>query len=103
MTGKPGTLQSIGSQRVGHHLATKQQQQQQLGLCCRSGLALVVVLRLLTAKALRRMGFSTCSSRAQVAAHHSLGALEHRLRSYGAWHVGSSQTRDRTCVYCIGR
>ena len=101
MTGKPGTLQSMGSQRAGHHLATKQQQQ--LGLCCLSGLALVVVLGLLTVKALRRMGFSTCSSRAQVAAHHSPGALEHRLRSYGAWHVGSSQTRDRTCVYCTGR
>ena len=29
-TGKPGTLQSMGSQRVGHDLATGQQQQQQM-------------------------------------------------------------------------
>ena len=28
MTGKPGVLQSMGSQRVGHNLATEQQQQQ---------------------------------------------------------------------------
>ena len=27
-TEEPGRLQSIGSQRVGHHLATKQPQQQ---------------------------------------------------------------------------
>ena len=32
MTGKPGMLQSIGSQRVGHHLATKQQQSGYLSL-----------------------------------------------------------------------
>ena len=29
-TGEPGGLQSMGSQRVGEHLATKQQQQQQI-------------------------------------------------------------------------
>ena len=29
MTEKPGALQSMGLQRVGHDLATKQQQQQQ--------------------------------------------------------------------------
>ena len=43
-------------------------------------------------------GLSSCGSR----------ALKHRLSSCGAqayasWHVGSSRTRDRTCVPCIGR
>ena len=30
-TGKPGVLQSMGSQRVGHNLATQQQQITSLG------------------------------------------------------------------------
>ena len=33
-TEEPGGLQSMGSQRVGHDLATKQQRQQQKTLCC---------------------------------------------------------------------
>ena len=33
-TEEPGGLQSIGLQRVGHDLATKQQQKQQVLLCC---------------------------------------------------------------------
>ena len=34
-TEEPGGLQSLGSQRVGHHLAPKQQQQRNSpGMCC---------------------------------------------------------------------
>ena len=66
-----------------------------LGLCCFGvdfsvvaggrGSSLVAVGRL-----------SSCGTR----------ALEHRLSSCSSvapWHVGSSQTRDRTCAPCIGR
>ena len=66
-----------------------------LGLCCfwvdfslvagDRGSSLVAVGRL-----------SSCGTR----------ALEHRLSSCSSvapWHVGSSQTRDQTCVPCIGR
>ena len=41
-------------------------------------------------------GLSSCSSQ----------ALESRLSSHAAdapWHVGSSQIRNRTCVFCFGR
>ena len=39
-------------------------------------------------------GLSSCSSQAQWLWHTGLVAL---------WHVGSSQTKNRTCVSCIGR
>ena len=50
------------------------------------------------AQGLGHMGFSTCGSR----------ALQHRLNSCGTglvalWHVGSSRTRDQTCVSCTVR
>ena len=63
-------------------------------------------------------GFSCCRARAlgaqaSVVVVHGLSscgswALEHRLSSCGTravvpWHVGSSWTRDRICVPCIGR
>ena len=64
-------------------------------------------------------GFSCCRARAlgmraSVVVARGLSscgswALEHRFSSCGAWalaapwHVGSSQTRARTCVPCIGR
>ena len=35
MTGKPGVLQSMGSQRVGHDLATEQQQHHSIVSVCR--------------------------------------------------------------------
>ena len=57
------------------------------------------------ARALGCPGFSGCSTWALVRPW----APEHRLNSCGAqgladlWHVGSSRTRDETCVSCIGR
>ena len=42
----------------------------------------------------RHAGFSSCGMRAQELWLTGLVA---------PWHVGSSQTRDRTCVPCIGR
>ena len=42
----------------------------------------------------RHAGFSSCSTRAQQLWRTGLVAL---------WHVGSSWTRDRTCVPCIDR
>ena len=57
-------------------------------------------LLLLRSTGSRCVGFSSRGSR----------ALEHRLSSCSAqawlvapWHVGSSRTRARTCVPCIGR
>ena len=56
-------------------------------------------LLLLQSMGSRHVGFSSCDS----------WALEHRLSSCGAMglvaprHVGSSQTRARTCVPCISR
>ena len=53
-------------------------------------------LLLLRSTGSRHVGFSSCGSR----------ALEHRLSSCGAralQHVGSSPTRDRSRVPCIGR
>ena len=63
-------------------------------------------LLLLWSTGSRHMGFSSCGFQ----------ALEHRLSSCGTWaqqlwhvglvaprHVGSSRTRARTCVSCIGR
>ena len=34
LKGRPGVLQSVGSQRAGHDLATEQQQQQKLKVQC---------------------------------------------------------------------
>ena len=74
--------------------------------CGKRGLLFVAVrgfslqwLLLLRSRGSRRAGFSTCGSR----------ALQCRLSSCGARalvaprHVGSSRTRDRTRVPCIGR
>ena len=56
--------------------------------------------------------FSCCGPQALGLVDFSIcisWAIEHRLRSCGAWglvdpqHVGSSQTRDWTYVSCIGR
>ena len=41
-TGKPGVLQSMGMQRVGHDLATEEQQQPVVKVCWASQMALVV-------------------------------------------------------------
>ena len=74
--------------------------------CGKRGLLFVAVrgfslqwLLLLRSRGSRRAGFSTCGSR----------ALQCRLSSCGTRalvaprHVGSSRTRDRTRVPCIGR
>ena len=72
-------------------------------------------LLLLQSTGSRRMGFSSCSTWASVVAVHELSscglrALERRLSSCGACtglvapqHVGSSCTRARARVPCIGR
>ena len=73
-----------------------------LGLCCcarafcscsKRGL-LTAVASLVVEHGLQVHGFSSCSMRAQQLRRTGLVAL---------WHVGSSQTRDRTRVRCIGR
>ena len=76
-----------------------------LGLLCYVSCSLVAVQGLLTLVAsvtehmLRALRVSSCGSQ----------ALEHRLSSCGTQasfvsrHVGSSQTRDRTCASCLGR
>ena len=63
-------------------------------------------LLLLWSTGSRRMGFSSCSMRAQ-----QLWLTGSRAQAQQLWrtglvalrHVGSSRTRDRTCVPCIGR
>ena len=51
-------------------------------------------LLLLQSSGSRSAGFSSCGSQALERRHTGLVA---------PWHVESSQTRDRTCVPCIGR
>ena len=114
-------LHSMGSWRIGYSLVTKQQQQNMfiyLGCvgstllhrlfssCSKWGLCFIVVCRLHGARALGHTGFSHCGlwahylwfpgSRAQAQSlwHRSLAATQH---------MGSSWTRDWTCVSCIGR
>ena len=60
--------------------------------------SVVVALELsgCSAWALGPTGFSSCGSRAQAQQLWCTGLV-------GPWHVGSSRTRDRTRVPCIGR
>ena len=51
-------------------------------------------LLLLRSNGSRHAGFSSCSTRAQQLRHAGLVAPQH---------VGSSRTRDRTCVPCVDR
>ena len=63
-------------------------------------------LLLLWSTGSRRMGFSSCGMRAQQLWLVGSRAQAQQLWCTGLvalWHVGSSTTRDRTCVPCIGR
>ena len=54
----------------------------------------------------RHMGFSSCSTRAQqlwFAGSRAQAQLLWRMGLVAPWHVGSSRTRARTHVPCIGR
>ena len=59
-------------------------------------------LLLLRSMGSRRAGFSSCGARASVVVAHGLQQLW-RMGLFAPWHVGSSWTRDRTRVPCIGR
>ena len=53
----------------------------------------------------RCVGFSSCGMRAPEHRLSSCGSRAQLLHisSVAPWHVGSSWTRDRTCIPCIGR
>ena len=63
-------------------------------------------LLLLQSMGSRHTGFSSCGTRAQQLWLAGSRAQAQQLWHIGLvapWHVGSSWTRDRTCVSCIGR
>ena len=121
-TEEPGGPQSMGSQRVGHDRATKQQTLIDLTQINESFGSLITFKMVLfiywlrsgssflhglfssftewglfsscSAQASHRGGFHCCRARAQELRRTDLVAL---------WHVGSSWIRDRTCVSCTGR
>ena len=81
-----------------------------LGVHCCTGFFLVVVSRGYSLVVVQGLLIAVAS----LVVEHRLNscssqALEHRLSSCGAWglaalqHVGSSQTRDQTCISCISR
>ena len=81
--------------------------------CGQRGLLFIVVCRLLIAVAslvaehrLQARGLSSCGTWAQQLWHTGSRAQAQQLclmSLVAPWHVGSSQTRDRTHVPCIGR
>ena len=63
-------------------------------------------LPLLWSRGSRCVGFSSCSTQAQQLQHTDCRAQAQQLWCMGLvalWHEGSSRTRDRTRVPCIGR
>ena len=56
-------------------------------------------LALLQSAGSRHLGFSSCSARAPERGLSSCGAWGY----LALWDVGSSQTRNQTCVHCISR
>ena len=77
-----------------------------LGLRCCARASHCSGFSLLQSTGSRHVGFSSCGARASVVVAPGSRAQAQQLWRTGLvapWHVGSSQTRDRAHVPCIGR
>ena len=100
-TGRPGMLQSMGSQRVRHDLVTEQQQQKSILRQTFNFMQICLfVVRLLSRVQLFCDPMDCSLSGSSVHGISQTRILEWVAISFTR---GSSQLRDWTCVSCIGR